>query len=170
MTIDELYIFVAVAQNLNFTQAAEQLHFSQPTLSRRISDLERELGRDLFVRTTRKVALTDFGENFLVEARRMLKSYEQLQEQISNLGKEDIGRLSIGSPAAMTGSFLPSVIKQFSQKYPGVMIDVRIIEPGSCITLLKHDLIDLGFLRLPTQIFPALPLWLRRSPPVSWYW
>lgn len=145
MSIDELNIFVTVAQTLNFTQAAEKLHFSQPTLSRHISDLERELGRELLTRTTRKVELTEFGRHFLVEARRLLKSYNQLLEQMSNLGKQDFGTLTIGTPEMMTRSFLPDVIRLFNQKYPGIMIDVRIIQPGACIHMLRNKIIDVGF-------------------------
>lgn len=145
MSIDELRIFVAVAQTLNFTQAAAELHFSQPTLSRRISDLEREIGHELFVRTTRKVNLTEFGRSFLSEAKRLLKSYDQLLDQMSNLGKKDFGSLSIGTPALMTGTFLPKVINTFSKKYPGITLDMRIIQPGECLNLLKNEVIDLGF-------------------------
>ena len=145
MSIDELKIFVTVAQTLNFTQAAEQLHFSQPTLSRHISDLEEELGRELLTRTTRKVELTEFGRHFLVEARRLLKSYNQLLDQMSNLGKQSFGNLTIGTPDLMTRTFLPQVIKLFHQKHPGIMIDVRIIEPGACIQMLRNKIIDIGF-------------------------
>lgn len=145
MSIEELNIFVTVAQTLNFTQAAEKLHFSQPTLSRHISDLEKELGYDLLIRTTRKVELTEFGRYFLVEAKRLLRSYNQLLEQLTNLGKQSFGSLTIATPDLMTRSFLPAVIRSFSKKYPGVMIDVRIIEPGACINLLKNKVIDLGF-------------------------
>ena len=145
MSIEELNIFVTVAQTLNFTQAAEKLHFSQPTLSRHISDLEKELGYDLLIRTTRKVELTEFGRYFLVEAKRLLRSYNQLLDQLTNLGKQSFGSLTIGTPDLMTRSFLPAVIRSFSKKYPGIMIDVRIIEPGACINLLKNKVIDLGF-------------------------
>ena len=145
MSIDELRIFVAVAQTLNFTQAAEELHFSQPTLSRRISDLEREIGHELFVRTTRKVNLTEFGRSFLSEAKRLLKSYDQLLDQMSNLGKKDFGSLSIGTPALMTGTFLPKVISSFSKKYPGVTLEMRAIQPGECLNMLKNEIIDIGF-------------------------
>lgn len=145
MSIDELKIFVAVAQTLNFTQAAEDLHFSQPTLSRRISDLEKKLGHKLFVRTTRRVELTEFGQNFLLEAKRLLKNYDQLLDQISNLGKQSFGNLIIGTPDMMTNSFLPTVINNYSTKYPGVIVDVRMIQPGACVNMLKNRVIDLGF-------------------------
>lgn len=145
MSIDELRIFVAVAQTLNFTQAAEDLHFSQPTLSRRISELETKLGHRLFIRTTRRVELTEFGQNFLLEAKKLLKNYDQLLNQISNLGKQSFGNLIIGTPDLMTNSFLPSAINNFSGKYPGVLVDVRIIQPGACINMLKNRIIDLGF-------------------------
>lgn len=145
MSIEELNIFVTVAQTLNFTQAAEKLHFSQPTLSRHISELEKELGYELFVRTTRKVSLTEFGRYFLVEAKRLLRSYNQLLEQLTNLGKQSFGTITIGTPDLMTRSFLPAAIRAFNEKYPGVLIDVRIIEPGACMNLLKNKVIDLGF-------------------------
>ena len=145
MTIDDLNIFVTVAQTLNFSRAAELLHFSQPTLSRRISELENELGRKLFIRTTRKVELTEFGQYFLAEADNLLKDYNHLLDQINNLGRSYYGRIIIGTPVVMTDSFLPGAIESFRKDYPRVDIDIRTIEPGMCVNLLRHNVIDIGF-------------------------
>jgi LysR family transcriptional regulator, hca operon transcriptional activator len=65
----QLRYFVAVAEELHFSRAAEHLHISPPSLTEQIKNLEEQLGTRLFVRTKRNVALTDAGESFLVEAR-----------------------------------------------------------------------------------------------------
>ncbi len=146
MTIEDLNIFVTVAQTLNFTQAAEHLHSSQPTLSRRISELEKELGYELLSRTTRKVELTEFGRYFLIESRRLLNNYNQFLNQLNSLSSQNFGSLTIGTPALMTQSFLPMVIRSFNKKYLGVSLEIKMIEPGRCVEMLKNRTIDLGFL------------------------
>lgn len=72
MDIKDLRCFIVLAEELNFRQAAEKLHISQPPLTRRIRQLEQELGVSLFERTTRRVALTEAGQSLLREARGLL--------------------------------------------------------------------------------------------------
>lgn len=73
MNTTQLECFVQVADNLNFRRAAEELHLSQPTVSKQVSSLEEELGDALFVRNTREVSLTAFGASFLPDAREILR-------------------------------------------------------------------------------------------------
>lgn len=73
MNTTQLECFVQVAQNLSFRRAAEELHLSQPTVSKQVASLEDELGGSLFIRTTREVALTELGESFLRDAREILR-------------------------------------------------------------------------------------------------
>ncbi|MBP3883537.1 MAG: LysR family transcriptional regulator, partial [Olsenella sp.] len=73
MNTSQLECFVQVALNLNFRRAAEELHLSQPTVSKQIASLEAELGAPLFVRTTREVLLTSLGEAFFKDAQEILR-------------------------------------------------------------------------------------------------
>ncbi|WP_314039984.1 LysR family transcriptional regulator [Slackia exigua] len=73
MNTTQLECFVQVADSLNFRRAADELHLSQPTVSKQVSSLEEELGGTLFVRTTREVSLTSFGSSFLPDAREILR-------------------------------------------------------------------------------------------------
>lgn len=142
-------MFVTLSEALNFTYAAKQLHLSQSALSRHILELEEELGHKLFVRTTRKVELTEFGRNFLAETHRVLNAYNRLLQQALMPGEHAFGSITIGTPDYMTRPFLPLAIRRFLEKYPCVDVNVQLIEPGNCVSLIQNGVIDLGFFAAP---------------------
>jgi hypothetical protein len=90
-----LRYFIAVAEELNFSRAAERMHMAQPPLSAAIRQLERDLGVDLFVRTTREVRLTDAGRAFLQGARRTLADAERAAEDAKRAAAGELGHLRI---------------------------------------------------------------------------
>ena len=90
-----LRYFIAVAEELNFSRAAERMHMAQPPLSAAIRQLERDVGVDLFVRTTREVKLTDAGRAFLQGARRTLADAERAAEDARRAAAGELGQLRI---------------------------------------------------------------------------
>ena len=117
-----LRYFIAVAEELNFSRAAERLHMAQPPLSAAIRQLERELGVDLFIRTTREVSLTDAGRAFLDGARRTLADAERAAEDARRAGAGDLGRLRIAYSWSTRFETLPALGRAFRASHPGVEV------------------------------------------------
>jgi DNA-binding transcriptional LysR family regulator len=115
-----LRYFIAVAEELNFSRAAERLHMAQPPLSAAIRQLERDLGVDLFVRTTREVRLTDAGRAFLEGARRTLADAERAAEDAKRAAAGELGRLRIGFSWSTRFDTLPALGRAFRASHPGV--------------------------------------------------
>ena len=96
MELRHLRYFVAVAEELSFTRAADRLHMAQPPLSQQIRQLEDELGAQLFSRTRRRVELTGAGQAVLVEARRVLAQAESVVRVARRFIAGEIGNLKVG--------------------------------------------------------------------------
>jgi DNA-binding transcriptional LysR family regulator len=115
-----LRYFIAVAEELNFSRAAERMHMAQPPLSAAIRQLERDLGVDLFVRTTREVSLTDAGSAFLAGARRTLADAERAAEDAKRAGAGELGRLRLAFSWSTRFETLPTLGRAFRGSHPGV--------------------------------------------------
>jgi DNA-binding transcriptional LysR family regulator len=115
-----LRYFIAVAEELNFSRAADRLHMAQPPLSAAIRQLERELGVELFVRTTREVRLTDAGRAFLEGARRTLADAERAAQDAKRAGAGELGRLRIAFSWSTRFDTLPALGRAFRASHPGV--------------------------------------------------
>jgi Bacterial regulatory helix-turn-helix protein, lysR family len=127
LELRELRYFLAVAEELNFTRAAERVHLAQQALSASIRNLEADLGVQLFTRSTRHVALTAAGEALVASARHVLESAAEAVDEVKRVGSGQAGRLIIGfSTAAGSVPRVRDVIRRFSQAVPDV--DVRLVE------------------------------------------
>src|ERR687897_170243 len=115
-----LRYFIAVAEELNFSWAAERMHMAQPPLSAAIRQLEGELGVDLFVRTTREVKLTDAGHAFLAGARRTLADAERAAEDAKRAAAGELGRLRIAFSWSTRFETLPALGRAFRASHPRV--------------------------------------------------
>jgi DNA-binding transcriptional LysR family regulator len=115
-----LRYFIAVAEELNFSRAAQRMHMAQPPLSAAIRQLERDLGVDLFVRTTRQVKLTDAGAAFLEGARRTLADAELAAEDAKRAAAGELGRLRIAYSWSMRFGTLPALGRAFRARHPDV--------------------------------------------------
>ena len=124
--LQELQAFVAVAERASFRAAAEDLHLSQPALSRRIEKLEDLLGARLLERTTRRVALTNVGRVFLERARSAIDELDRAVLSIGDLAAQRGGLVTVACVPSVAYYFLPSVIRDYSERFP--RIRVRIID------------------------------------------
>jgi DNA-binding transcriptional LysR family regulator len=144
-----LRYFVAVAEELSFTRAAERLHIAQPPLSTQIRNLEAALGVALFDRSRRQVALTDAGELLLEESRRLLTQIEQALSATRTAGEGEAGRLTIGFIPSASTSTLPGHLRAFRRRHPGVELFLRELPPDELAAQLHAGALDLCFLYLP---------------------
>lgn len=153
MNLDQLRGFVEVAQTGHFTRAAEQLHLAQPSLSRQIATLERELGVGLFHRVRGNVALTSAGERLLPLARRMLADAETARSEMAELAGLRRGRIRLGATPTLCTSLVAEVIAEFHERYPGV--DIEILERGSrtLLSALMEGALDLAL--IVTSVAPG---------------
>jgi DNA-binding transcriptional LysR family regulator len=115
-----LRYFIAVAEELNFSRAAQRMHMAQPPLSAAIRQLERDLGVDLFVRTTREVKLTDAGHAFLAGARRTLADAERAAADAKRAAAGELGRLRIAYSWSTRFETLPALGRAFRGRHPDV--------------------------------------------------
>jgi DNA-binding transcriptional LysR family regulator len=123
MKFRHLEYFVAAAEELNFTHAADRLHVSQPPFSKQIHDLEGELGIDLFARQRKGVALTPAGKSFLVDARRILDDCETSVRKAQRISRGEIGELAIGYMSALTHEFLGKALEVWRLTAPDIVVD-----------------------------------------------
>ncbi|MBT9471395.1 MAG: LysR family transcriptional regulator [Pseudomonadota bacterium] len=122
MDTRQLRHFAAVAELLHFGRAARQLNMTQPPLSQSIMALERELGAPLFVRSKRSVALTPFGEQWLVHVRAALASVAALPELAKRLRDGEAGRLELSFVSTADYSILPDLVRRYATLHPAVEI------------------------------------------------
>src|SRR5215471_20461589 len=133
-----LRYFVAVAEERHFTRAAKRLRIAQPALSRQIRDLEEELGCPLVDRQVRNVALTASGEALLEEARKLLGETERLKEATKRAADGKTGYLAVGYVSWTAPKFFFPLLRNVRQKYPGLEIDLKELEPLDQIQALTN--------------------------------
>ena len=145
--------FAAVAENLHFSRAAEQLGISPPALTKQIQEIERELEVRLFLRTKRSVSLTSAGEIFWEEVRRTLEQAAHAQDVARRAGRGEIGRIEIGyvASAAYSG-LLQAEVARFRDAYPQVRINLVEAAMGSLPLMVGNGNLDLAFVRPPIAI------------------
>jgi len=126
MRIDALGLeaFVAVAEQGGFQKAAETLFITQTALTRRLQNLESLLGVKLVERTTRSVALTKLGADFLPQARRLMGELSNALTEIQNTGKAQRGDVVIACVPTVGVQYLPRIIQEYSQRYPDNRIKI----------------------------------------------
>ncbi|MGI6879886.1 LysR family transcriptional regulator [Microbacterium sp. gxy059] len=146
MNLEQMRAFVEVARTGHFTRAAERLHLAQPSLSRQIATLERDLGADLFHRARGHISLTPAGETLLPIARRMLADAERVRREMDELAGLRRGRVSLGATPTLCVSVVAEAISAFRQAHPG--IELRLVESGSrtLVDRLAEGAIDFALL------------------------
>lgn len=161
MELRHLRYFVAVADRLSFTAAAESLGVSQPPLSQQIRDLEREIGTPLFRRTSRRVALTEAGAVFLGHARAILAQVRQAAEATRSVGEGQTGVLHVGLTCSVLTGPLGGVIRAFEARFPEVEVRLHQAPPEEQRAALHAGRIDLCLMRGPPEDpeLATVPAW-----------
>ncbi|HIK75285.1 MAG TPA: LysR family transcriptional regulator [Alcanivorax sp.] len=156
MDTQALIAFLAVAESGSFSTAAERLFITQPAVSKRIAQLEQQLGTRLFDRVGRRIRLTEAGEALLPRARQVLLDLEDMGRAISNLTGTVSGTLRIGTSHHIGLHRLPPVLRRFSREYPDVKLDIHFIDSEEAWEAVLHGDLEMGVVTLPPQPDPRL--------------
>lgn len=164
MELRHLRYFRAVAEELHFGRAAERLHMAQPPLSQQIRALERELGVQLFERSTRRVELTEAGRAYLRRVIGILDGVDDAGRQVRRIGEGIEGQLAIGCVGSATYSLLPQYVRALRAELPLVDVGVRgeMLAPAQLTALAAGD-IDIALLRPPVSVPGVVATLLRRD-------
>ncbi|HEY9696211.1 MAG TPA: LysR substrate-binding domain-containing protein [Trichocoleus sp.] len=144
-----LRYFIAVAEELHFGRAAERLHMAQPPLSQQIRQFEAELGFQLFYRTKRSVQLTEAGETFLLEARKLLRQLDQAVQTGRQVSRGEKGQLAIGFVSSAAYNVLPGILQSARTYLPEVKLELHELTTDQQLQWLSESRIDVGFIRPP---------------------
>lgn len=148
MRIEQLWHFVVLAEELNFSLAAERLYISQPNLSKSIRAMEQELDTQLFSRGTRRVVLTESGQTLLEYARNICREYAEAQKLI--YGKRSGGIVVEVMPLTFQPE-IAGMLAEFTRYNPDVQMRIIERENQETISRLKRNEIDLGIMRYDGQ-------------------
>ncbi|WP_354682532.1 LysR family transcriptional regulator [Cupriavidus necator] len=152
MELRHIRYFLAVADERNVTRAAERLGIGQPPLSQQIHALEEELGVKLFRRTGHGVVLTEAGEAFATDARRILHDTRAAVEKAQSAGRGEIGRLNIGfTGSAAFNPVVSRLIRAYRQDYPNVVLTLAEGNTSELLAYLNDGRVDVAFVRLSGQ-------------------
>ena len=153
MTVDLdtrlLRAFVAVAEELSFTRAAQRLFLAQQALSSQVQQLETRLGLKLFERTTRKVALTEAGERLLPHARAALDALDSATKELDALKRAERTTLRVGLSGIAMVPLVGEAIRAFSERHPEVVLAVSNTPLNQPAAGLKEHAVDVAFVRPP---------------------
>jgi len=148
MELRHLRYFVAVAEELHFTRAAERLGIQQPPLSLQIRQLEHEIGTPLFRRLSRGVELTEAGALLLDDARRILDQVERTKASVQSRARGETGRIQVGfAGATYFQPIVPDIIRSYRESYPNVVLLPEQSNTPHLVAGLQSGAIDVAFVR-----------------------
>lgn len=149
MELRQLQYALTVAEERNFSRAAEKLHLAQPSLSQQVMKLEKELGVPLFERRPGDIQLTYAGKRFVDQASKILDQVEQLKQEMTDVADLNKGQLIIGSLPITGAHLLPAALPLFQQEFPG--IELVLIEETTINleVLTSRGQTDISLLSLP---------------------
>lgn len=151
MDIRALHTFLVIAEEASFSRAADVMHLSQPAISKRIAQLEEQLGLQLFNRIGRRVSLTEAGETLAPHARQILRAADLAERSLSQLTEEVSGRLRIATSHHVGLHHLPEPLKQFISAYPKVELDIQFLDSEIACDAVESGDIELAVVTLPIE-------------------
>ncbi|CAG9000586.1 MAG: HTH-type transcriptional regulator BenM [Candidatus Celerinatantimonas neptuna] len=150
MEFRQLRYFLAVAECMHFTKAAEQLRIAQPPLSLQIQKLEREIGTPLFIRHPRSIELTEAGIFFKERAQKILEDSEQTLIEIKQIARGHCGQLSIGFAGSVAfNPLIPKIIREYRKMYENIRISSQESDSLKLVEKVYQCEIDCAFVRMP---------------------
>jgi LysR family transcriptional regulator, benzoate and cis,cis-muconate-responsive activator of ben and cat genes len=151
MEIWQIKYFLAVADELNYGRAAAKLRIAQPSITRAVQGLEREIGVSLLLRDKRRVELTPAGRKFAADVRGILSGLLTSVRLARRVASGEAGTLTIGFEGSAAFAFIPQAVKAFHVRSPDVTFELLEMPTISQVTALKERRIDLGFIVPPVD-------------------
>ena len=176
MLLRHIRYFLAVAEQANFTRAAEALHVSQPTLSQQIRQLEDQLGAQLLDRSGRSIRLTDAGVAYMRYARRALQELEAGRRALHDVHELTRGSLRLAITPTFTAYLIGPLIDDFNRRYPKITVNIQEMAQEKIETLLGEDALDVGIafddvrspdIEIQVLLVEALSLVVEKSHPCA---
>ncbi len=170
-----LEYFLAVAENLSFTTASQELHIAQPSLSQAVKALEQELGVKLFHRLGHGIRLTPAGEALVGPARQAMRDFAAAAAAVVNVADLTTGRLDIAAIPAMASDPLAVLVSRFHARFPGVYIRIAhpglrdvatLVRNGDCELAITMEPVDSG--DLTVMAFPVDEVMVALPPSTTW--
>ena len=160
MQLTQIEAFLAVAERRSVSDAAGALYVTQPALTTRLKNLERELGVELFVRTPRGMRLTAAGRAFRSHAQRAMQSLAEGRELMRELREGHVGELLVGAAPAISTYVLPLVLRRFQASFPHVHLIVRTGHSEEILEQVLREQVHVGLVReLPHPSISSRPLY-----------
>jgi LysR family transcriptional regulator, cyn operon transcriptional activator len=151
MELRHLRYFVALADQLSFTRAAEKVHITQSTLSHQIKQLEDEIGIRLFNRIGKRVVMTDTGEMLLHSVTKALREIDEGLQAVKGVASPLSGTIHVGATHTFGISLIPTCIARFQESEPTVAVEVKELASGAVERALLDDQIELGIAYNPNN-------------------
>ncbi|MEJ5105572.1 LysR substrate-binding domain-containing protein [Chryseobacterium sp. MYb328] len=146
-----LKVFHTVASRLSFTKASEELHISQPAVTKHIKEIEVQLSTKLFDRKGTSIQLTQSGKILYEYAEKIRNIYRDLEFEISQINQQHKGKLIIGASTTVAQYILPEILAKFNAYYKDIKIELLTGNTEAISTLLKEEKIDLGIIEGESQ-------------------
>ena len=145
--LSQIRCFVAVAEELHFSRAAERLNMTQSPLSRQIQLLEHHVGTQLVDRTSRSVRLTAAGKSFFPEAARILRMADEAASTARRVANGEQGSLAIGFTASFGYALVPDFVRRLRERSPGISLILKELVTDAQLEALGSGQIDIGLMR-----------------------
>ncbi|MGE8553017.1 MAG: LysR substrate-binding domain-containing protein [Chryseobacterium jejuense] len=146
-----LKVFHTVASRLSFTKASEELHISQPAVTKHIKEIEVQLSTKLFDRKGTSIQLTQSGKILYEYAEKIRNIYRDLEFEISQINQQHKGKLIIGASTTVAQYILPEILAKFNAYYKDIKIELLTGNTEAISSLLKEEKIDLGIIEGESQ-------------------
>ena len=151
MTITQLQYVLAVAENRNFTLAAEKCFVTQPTLSMQIQKVEEELGILIFDRSKKPIQLTDIGQKIVTQAKNIVNESTRIKDIVDQEKGFIGGEFKLGIIPTIMPTLLPMFLKNFTKKYPKVKLQIEELNTDEILSRLKNGHLDAAIAATPLQ-------------------
>ena len=151
ITLVQIQAFVTVIDAGSFTTASERLGMTQSAVSHAVAALEKELQVSLLERDRRGIFLTEIGKHVLVQARIILNSTEQIRQETAAAIGFETGKVRLGSFPSVSARFLPGLLRQFQQRYPGIEVVLFEGTDDEVQEWIYAHTVDIGVVTLPVE-------------------